>query len=563
MMLTVPLALMLTLTGSLSELPASAPVMAAPLVFNATAASAPVAAMPAVVTAIPAQDLAPVQELHRGNGGDPATLDPHRADDVGTANVLRDLYQGLTDEAPNGDVIPGAAESWEISDDGKTYVFHLRANGRWSNGDAVTAENFASSLRRSANPATGSNYSQVLSPIENAEAVTASKLSPDALGVEAVDDHTLIIRLKAPTTYFLSLLAHSCTYPVHQGSLKKFGKLAFRAENFVGNGAYRLVEWKLQSHVLLERNPNYWDNAHTTIERVYYHAIEDASSEFKRYRAGEIDWSEGVPLTQLKWIKQNIPQEFRTSPYLGIYYYGFNLTQPPFKDNLKLRRALTMAIDRDIIVKKVLGTNQQPAYSWVPPVTHYAQQIPEWSQWPRAQQMAEARKLYAEAGYSADHPLQLELRYNTSEDHKKIAVVIAAMWKQYLGVETKLINEEFKVFLKNRTLKKVTQVFRSGWIGDYNDAFTFSELMHSRNGNNDDGYANPQYDSLLEQASLQSNADQRQLLLQEAERLMLNDAPVLPLYFYVSKRLVKPWVVGWQGNIMDHHATKDLKILKH
>lgn len=530
MLLTAPLLLMLALSGSLNQSQAPA--------------------------------LATEQVLHRG-GSEPVTLDPHRADDVGTANVLRDLYQGLTDEAPDGAVIPGAAESWEISEDGKTYVFHLRPTARWSNGDAVTAEDFASGLRRSADPATGSNYSQVLSPIENAEAVTAGKLPPAALGVEAVDALTLIVKLKAPTTYFLSLLAHSCTYAVHRPSLHTFDKLAFRAENFVGNGAYKLIEWKMQSHVMLERNPYYWDNVHSTIERVYYHAIDDVSSEFKRYRAGELDWTEGVPLTQLKWIKQNIPQEFRTSPYLGIYYYGFNLTQPPFKDNLKLRRALTMAVDRDILVKKVLGTNQQPAYSWVPPVTHYTQQPAEWSTWPRAQQLAEARKLYAEAGYSADKPLQLELRYNTSEDHKKIAVVIAAMWKQYLGVETQLINEEFKVFLKNRTLKKVTQVFRSGWIGDYNDAFTFSELMHSKNGNNDDGYDNPLYDGLLQQASLQADADQRQQMLQEAERIMLNDQPVLPLYFYVSKRLVKPWVVGWQGNIMDHHATKDLKILKH
>lgn len=532
MILFAPLILMLSLTGSLDTASSSAP-------------------------------LAAQQILHRGNGAEPTSLDPHRIDDVSSANILRDLYQGLADEAPNGDVIPGAAERWEISDDGKTYVFHLRPNARWSNGDPVTAEDFASGLRRSANPATGSNYSQVLSPIENAEAVTAGKLPPDALGVAAADDLTLIVQLKAPTTYFLSLLAHSCTYPVHRPSLQKFGKLAFRAENFVGNGAYKIKEWKLQTYVLLERNHAYWDDAHSTIEQVYYDAIEDVSSEFKRYRAGELDWTEGVPLAQLKWIKNNIPQEFRTSPYLGIYYYGFNLTQPPFKDNLKLRRALTLAVDRDILVNKVLGTNQQPAYSWVPPVTHYTQQIPEWSKWTKEQRLAEARRLYAEAGYSADKPLQLELRYNTSEDHKKIAVVIAAMWRQYLGVETRLVNEEFKVFLKNRTLKKVTQIFRSGWIGDYNDAFTFSELMHSRNGNNDDGYVNPQYDSLLEQASLQADADQRQQILQEAERLMLQDAPVLPLYFYVSKRLVKPWVAGWQGNIMDHHATKDMKILQH
>ncbi|MES2490866.1 MAG: peptide ABC transporter substrate-binding protein [Pseudomonadota bacterium] len=514
-------------------------------------------------TTVWAQTLAREQVLHKGNGPEPEALDPHRAEGVNTSNILRDLFEGLTSEAPDGRVIPGAAQSWELSEDGKTYTFHLRENARWSNGDAVTAADFVYSLQRSADPATASNYSSILEPIENAAEVTTGKLPPSRLAVSAPDAHTLVIRLRAVTPYFLGLLNHASTYPVHRPSIEKYGARAFRAENIVGNGAYKAAEWVVQSHVLLVRNRQYWDDAHTTIERVYYHATEDLSSEFKRYRAGEIDWTESVPVTQVRWIRKNIPQEFRVSPYLGVYYYGLNLTQPPFKNNPKLRRALSLAIDRDVIVKKVIGTGELPAYSWVPPIPGYKQQAAEWATWPREKRLAEARRLYAEAGYSAANPLEVEIRYNTSEDHKKIALVVAAMWKQYLGAKTRLVNQEFKVFLRDRTQKKITQAFRSGWIGDFNDPYTFSELLYSQNGRNDMGYVNANYDSLLEQAAHEIDAATRMQYLEQAERLMLEDQPMIPLYFYVNKRLAKPYVVGWQGNIMDHHYTKNMKILAH
>ena len=510
-----------------------------------------------------AQTLAREQVLHKGNGPEPETLDPHRGEGVSTQNILRDLFEGLTSEAPDGSVIPGTAQGWELSEDRKTYVFHLRDNARWSNGDALTADDFVYALRRSVDPATGSNYSAILAPIENSEAVIAGKLPPASLGVEAINAHTLLIRLRAPTSYFPGLLTHAVAYPVHRASIEKFGRLAFRPGHLVSNGAYKAVEWAVQSHVLLARNHFYWDDAHTTIERVYHHCTEDLSSEFKRYRAGELDWTEAIPLTQARWIQHNIPQEFRVAPYLGVYYYGFNLTQPPFKDSLRLRRALALALDRDVIVGKVLGTGELPAYGFVPAMAQYTPQPPAWSSWTRVQRLAEARRLYAEAGYSDAHPLEIEIRYNTSEDHKKIAIVVAAMWKQFLGVKATLVNQEFKVFLRDRTRKQLTQIFRAAWVGDYNDAYTFSNLLYSRNGRNDMGYSNPAYDALLEQAANETDPARRQQLLQDAERLMLQDQPMIPLYFYVTKRLVKPYVTGWQGNIMDHQYTKSMKILAH
>ena len=522
-------------------------------------------ALSLILISVPAsaQTLAREQVLHKGNGPEPETLDPHRAEGVSTSNILRDLYEGLTIEAPDGVVIPGTAQSWEISADGKTYTFHLRENARWSNGDALTAQDFVYGLRRSADPATASNYSSILSPIENADEVTGGKLPTSRLGVEAIDAHTLVIHLRAATPYFLGLLNHSSTYPVHRGSLEKFGTRAFRVENIVSNGAYKAVEWVVQSHVLLARNRYYWDDAHTTIDRVYHHTTEDLSSEFKRYRAGELDWTEEIPVTQARWIRQNLPKEFRVSPYLGTYYYGLNLTKVPFKNAAKLRRALSLAVDRDVIVKKVMGTGELPAYSWVPLLKGYVQQVPEWANWTRAQRLSEARRLYAEAGYSVAHPLQVEIRYNTSEDHKRIAIVIAAMWKQYLGADARLVNQEFKIFIRDRLQKQITQVFRASWIGDYNDPYTFSQLLQAANANNDTGYASADYDALLEAASREIDAEKRALILEQAERLMLNDQPVVPIYFYTSKRMVKPYVVGWQGNIMDHHYSKNMKVLAH
>lgn len=508
------------------------------------------------------QELAPEQILHRGNGAEPQTLDPHRAEGVPASNILRDLYEGLTAEAPNGDLVPGGAERWEISEDGRVYTFYLRRDARWSNGDPVTAADFAYGLRRSADPATLSKYSQILSSIENAEAVIAGDMPPEALGVEVLDDYTLEVRLKAPTPYFLGLLSHSSTYPAHRASIEEHGDRFSRPGNLVGNGAYFLHNWVVQSHVHLKRNPHYWGNADVVLDEVYFHATEDQSSELKRYRAGELHFTNEVPLAQVRWIRENMPEEFRVSTYLGTYYYGFNLTQPPFKGNKELRRALTMAIQREIITEKVTRLGEQPAYSWVPPgVNNYTAQIPEWSRWPWPRQLEEARRLYAEAGYGPDNPLHIELRYNTSENHKKVAVAIAAMLKQNLGVRVNLVNEEWKVFLQNRKQKRVTQLFRAGWIGDYNDAYTFSELMHSKHGINDSAYNSPQYDALLEQASVEGDEARRREILEEAEQLMLEDQPIMPIYFYVSKKMVSPRLDGFVPNIMDRHYSKHFRLL--
>lgn len=508
-------------------------------------------------------ELAEQQVIHIGNGAEPQTLDPHRAEGVPSSNILRNLFEGLTLEAANGDVIPGAAESWEISDDGLLYTFHMRPDGRWSNGDPVTAADFEYGLRRSVDPKTLSYYASILGPIKNAEQIILGELPAEELGVEAVDDLTLVIRLNGPTPYLPGLLNHNVAYPVHAGSVEKYGNRFARPGNLVGNGAYVLDEWVVQDYIKLVRNRNYRDDAKSHIEEAYFYPTENQDAELKRFRAGEFDVTEQVPYQQLDWIRKNLGDDLVIAPYLGSYYFGYNVTRPPFKDNAPLRKALAMVIDREIITERITGAGEIPAYGWVPPVTGYKGQQVEWASWTQEERNAEARRLYAEAGYSEENPLSVEILYNTNENHKRLSVAIASMWKQTLGVEATLVNQEWKVFLETRRRKETTEVFRAGWIGDYNDAFTFSQLRYSKNEMNHSGYASPAYDALLERAAMESDPVARAKVLEESERLLLADMPVIPLYFYVSKHLVKPWVGGRQTNIMDHHHLKDFYILKH
>jgi oligopeptide transport system substrate-binding protein len=507
--------------------------------------------------------LAPIQILHRGNGSQPQGLDPHLTEGVPSSNVQRDLFESLVVEAPDGSSVPGNAQRWDISDDGLNYTFHLRQNARWSNGDPLRANDWVFSLRRAVTPATGSRYSMILAPIFNAEEIIAGRLDPAELGVKALDDHTLRITLKAPTPFFLGLLAHNTAYPVHEASIRKHGEAYGRVGNLVSNGPYQLGELVMQSHIRLVRNPHFWDDANTIIDEVYYYPIEDQSAELMRYRAGELDWTYEVPNAQFNWIQRNLPDELVVSDYFGIYYFGFNTTRPPF-DDPRVRAALSMAIDRDIVTGKLTRFGEAPAYAFVPPgIEGYDPQQPEWANWTQAQRVARAQELMAEAGYTPENPLRLEIRYNTHQNHKKISLGIAAMWQQALGVQASLINEEFRVFLATRRNRVVTEVFRSGWIGDYLDPFTFLDLMHSDNPQNDTGFFNAQYDALLAEASMTVDARTRFELLKQAEAKMLAEHPVAPIYTYVSKRLVKPYVKGWQPNPLDHHPTRYLYLLKH
>lgn len=493
--------------------------------------------------------------LRRGNGPDVETLDPHKLRSVAAGNVVRDLYEGLVSEAPDGRLIPGVAERWELSDDGRVYRFFLRGDARWSNGEAVTAKDFVDGLRRSIDPQTASPSAQLLAPIANATAVMAGRSPPEALAVQALDERTLQISLQSPTPYFLALLVNPAAYPVYA----PVHAAAARDAPLISNGAYQLDSRVLQSQVELRRNPYYWNDAATRIDRVQHVVTEDMGSEFQRFRAGELDITEQVPASQIAAMTPALRRQLRVADYLGIYYYGFNLSQPPF-DKPELRRALSLAVDREVIVRKVLASGERAAYGWLPPHIAGARGIaPPWAQWTRDQRIAEARRLYARAGYSAQHPLRTEILYNTNDYHQKIAVVIAAMWKQFLGVETRLRNEETKVFLQSRRERRRTQIFRGSWVSDYDDASSFLDLLGSRNPRNDTGYVSPRYDAALAAATSRAGAAREQALV-DAQQQLIDDAPVIPIYFYVTKHLVSRRVVGWQDNPLDHHYTRDLAL---
>jgi len=507
--------------------------------------------------------LAAEQVVRRGNGEEPETLDPHLAVGVPSAHILRDLFEGLTTESPDGDIIPGAALRWNISRDARTYTFYLRRDLTWSNGDPLTAEDFIYSLRRAASPETAANSARMLLPVLNAREVLAGELPAEELGVSLLDEYTLQITLTGPTPYFLGLLTHPIAYPVNRRNLEEDGDQFSRPGKLVSNGAYLLAEWTPRVEIVLRRNPAYREADRTVIKRVHYLPIEDHSSEVKAFRAGEIDWTNEVPNNQFRWLQKNYPDELVVSPWMGSYFFGFNLTQEPFVDNPSLRMALVLAIDRQILTDKVTQFGEHPSYALVPPgIDGYVPFSPEYADWTQAERNHEALRLYEQAGYSEERPLRIEIRYNTSENHKKIALAVASMWKQVLGVNTTLVNEEFRVFLQNRAQKVVTQVFRAGWISDYNDPYSFLELFRTGHGRNDYGYSNSTFDALLDQVGTERVQARRERLMYEAERVLMSDHVIVPVYTYVTKRLVSSQLKGWQNNVMDHHQTRHMFKLK-
>jgi oligopeptide transport system substrate-binding protein len=507
--------------------------------------------------------LAGEQIVYRGNGGEPETLDPHLAQGVPASHILRDLFEGLTTESAAGDLIPGVALRWNISRDARTYTFYLRRDLTWSNGEPLTAGDFVYSLQRVLNPETASSAARTLLPIQNAREVLAGELPVEELGIVLLDEFTMQITLTGPTPYFLGLLASPVAYPVNRKNLEEFGDQFAKPDKLVSNGAYVLKGWTPRVSIELRKNPNFRVAELALIERVFYMPTEDRSTEVKQFRAGDLDWTNEVPNNQFKWLQRYYPDELVISPWMGSYFFGFNLTQEPFIDNPSLRMALILAIDRQIITDKVTQFGEKPSFALVPPgIDGYVPFSPEYADWAQEERDHEASKLYEQAGYSEDRPLRIEIRYNTSDNDKKIALAIASMWKQALGLNVTLVNEEFRVFLQNREQKVITQVFRAGWISDYNDPYSFLELFRTGHGRNDYGYSNSTFDALLDEVGTERVRARRERLMFEAERVLMTDHVVIPIFTYVTKRLVNLHLRGWQNNVMDHHPTRNMFKLK-
>jgi len=511
----------------------------------------------------PAEALADAQVIFRGNGEEPQTLDPHLAEGVPSANILRDLFEGLATTEPDGRIVPGAAAHWDISRDGMTYTFYLRPDAAWSNGQPVAAEDFVWSWQRAVDPQTGGAYGRMLASVKKAEAILAGLESPSLLGVRALNEQTFQVELESPAPYFLGLMTHPITFPVYRPAVEAHGSLHVRPGNLVSNGAFALTEWQVRSAIELRRNPHYHSAEQVVLERVVYYPFEDENTEFNRFRSGDLHWTSQVPNNQFRWLQANMADALHVTPWFGTYFFGYNLRRPPFQDHLDLRQALNLAIDREIIAERVTRFGEVPTFTLIPPgLPDYEPPVPEVAGWTQAEREAEARRLYQQAGYDADRPLSVELRYNTSENHRKIAVAVAAMWKQVLGVRTRLINEEFRVFLHNRAQGRVTEVFRAGWIGDYQDAFTFLELFHSGHGRNDVGYENSRYDRFLDEIAAERIPAMRRNLMVEAERMLIADQVIVPVFHYVTKRLVDPRLKGWVPNVMDHHPSRYMFLVR-
>ncbi|MBJ9280889.1 oligopeptide ABC transporter substrate-binding protein OppA [Citrobacter koseri] len=505
------------------------------------------------------------QTLVRNNGSEVQSLDPHKIEGVPESNVNRDLFEGLLISDVEGHPSPGVAEKWE-NKDFKVWTFHLRKNAKWSDGTPVTAHDFVYSWQRLANPNTASPYASYLQygHIANIDDIIAGKKPATDLGVKAIDDNTFEVTLSEPVPYFYKLLVHPSVSPVPKAAVEKFGEKWTQPANIVTNGAYKLKNWVVNERIVLERNTQYWDNDKTVINQVTYLPISSEVTDVNRYRSGEIDMTyNNMPIELFQKLKKEIPNEVRVDPYLCTYYYEINNQKAPFND-VRVRTALKLAMDRDIIVNKVKNQGDLPAYSYTPPYTDGAKLVePEWFTWSQEKRNEEAKKLLAEAGYTADKPLTFDLLYNTSDLHKKLAIAVASIWKKNLGANVKLENQEWKTFLDTRH-QGTFDVARAGWCADYNEPTSFLNTMLSDSSNNTAHYKSPEFDKLIADTLKVTDEAQRTELYAKAEQQLDKDSAIVPLYYYVNARLVKPWVGGYTGkDPMDNIYVKNLYIIKH
>ncbi|MEZ2583613.1 ABC transporter substrate-binding protein [Kluyvera intermedia] len=507
--------------------------------------------------------LAATQELVRSNGNEPASLDPHKVESDVEFNIISDLFDGLVAVKGDGSIEPRLAQSWENKDN-TVWTFHLRPGIVWSDGSTITAQDIVWSWQRLVSPATGSPYASYPGNMHmvNAADIAQGKKSPDTLGVKALDDTTLEVTLTQPTSSFLAMLAHPSLVPLDKVLIGRYGDKWVKPEHFVGSGAYSLSQWVVNERIVAVRNPHYWDNAKTVINKVTYLPIRSEASDVNRYKAGEVDIVYTLPINQFSQLQKTLGSEVNVSPQLATYYYQFNTTRAPFND-VRVRRALNMALDKDIIAEKVLGQGQSPA--WVfsqPEIGGVKLHGPDYASWPLDKRLAEAKKLLAEAGFSESHPLTFNLLYNTSESHQRIAIAAASMWKKNLGVEAKLQNQEWKTMLDAMHTGNF-DVVRYAWIADYDDASTFLNTFRTGDSENTTKYSNPDYDGALRDAAKVQDSAQRASDYQKAEDLLGRDVPAIPVYHYVRTHLVKPWVGGFTPDRLGYYYTKDIFIKKH
>ena len=536
--------------------------MQSPFKLTAIAALTFVLSAPVPAATIPAgTQLHPTQTLVRSNGSEPESMDPAVAETVPANQILRDLFEGLTATDTTGKTVPGVAESWKQTNP-TTWVFKLRTNAKFSNGDPITAEDFVYGIRRFVDPKTASPYAATFGVfLHNGLEIAQGKKPTSELGVKALDKHTLEIKTQDPIPFMAELVSNTQLGPVHKATVEKWGKEWVKPGNMVGNGAYKLKEWKVNNRIVVEKNPNYWDAANAPLTQVTYLPIEDQFADIKLWESGETDYVYQMPPGVFDKYKAQYPKELRNQAIIGVRYYDYQTKDPAFKD-VRVRKALSMVIDRDILSKRVTADGQPPAYSMIVAGTVGADPTPyEWANWPMDKKVSEAKKLLEQAGIKPG--TKYSFSYNTSEYHKKMAVFVASEWKTKLGIIMETETMEFKVLAKKRH-DGAFQIARNGWLADYNDATTFLALIRCDSDQNTNFHCNREAETLIKKGTQSTDAAKRKEFLTQASKMILDDYPVIPLVQYSLPRLIKSYVGGYSElNPQDHYRSKDFYIIKH
>lgn len=506
--------------------------------------------------------LAAKQEFRYQTIDEIESFDPQLVEGVEGSRISRDLFEGLLNADMQGNPSPGVAERYEANEDNSTWTFYLRNNATWSDGKPVTAHDFVYAWQRAADPKTGSEYSWYMSlmALENVDEILEGNMSPSELGVTAIDDYTLEVNLTRPVPYFPQMVMHTTTFPTPQWVIEEHGSDWTKPANLVGNGPYSLTEYTVGERIVLDRNPKYWNDDETILDRVEMYVVNDSNQALTRYQAGEFDQIMPIPAGQYPRLEEKYPEEAHAFPNLCSYYYTINTEKEPF-DDPRVRKALSYALDRNVIVENVTQAGQFPAYTFTPELTAgFNPPKVEFGQMTQAERDAEAKRLMKEAGFGPDNPLSFDILYNTSESHKAIAVVAGAMWKEKLGVNVNLNNQEWQTYLNTRSEGNF-DVARAGWCGDYNEASTFLDLMQSESGYNDANYKSEEYDRLVEEAKTMEDPSENYTKM---EMLIAEDMPIIPIYHYTETMMLKPYVEGWRfEDVQQNTYHRELYILEH
>lgn len=496
--------------------------------------------------------------MHVGNAAEPSGVDPHTVTGMPEYRIQMALFEGLVSKHPQSlEIVPAVADRWQVSDDGLLYTFHIRDDARWSNGEKLVASDFVRSWRRALSPALGNEYVESFFVVKNAEKYFTQELKNFSdVGVKALNETTLQIELENPTPYFLQLLDHHSMFPLHVDTIAKFSPIDerdstwTRPENFVGNGPFVIHEWTPGKVFSVVPNEHYWDAKMVKLKEIRFYPVEQLLAEERMFKAGQLHKTEWMPIAKIGKYKDANDPEYVTFPYLATYFYILNVTKPPL-DDVRVRKALAYAIDRESIAKNVTKGQQIPAYALTPPdILGYTAT----AKMPYDLELA--KTLLAEAGYPNGEGMPpVELIYNTSEDHQKIAQAVQQMWKKNLNIKVTLQNQEWKVFLNNQKLLNY-QIARMAWVGDYVDPNTFLEIFSTGGGNNRSGWSNKKYDQLIRAAASAKNRETRYDLFQQAEQVLIDEVPFIPIYNYSTNNLLSTDVKGYYMNIMDYHPYK-------